>query len=507
MVYFRRRFLLLFSSLLLATLPTRARNEQSAEDYLILGNTELSRDANAKAIGFYENGIAAFDNDENPPTASSLVTLISLETNLATAYSTIGGQDEKALLHYEKAISAYEAHHDKVKDENDVVEEARSIVSQTAFFYAMELQESHAAKAVNMYGRAVTLDPNLWAAWANLGSVFHDNFKNYDEALQAYNKAYELLTEHDNPTDPPSEPRFILSQLQYRIGLCLSHDLERSCATTTDPQTPVSCKEMATHAFSLAVQFDSNNVSAKHMLATVTADATMKRADNSYVKTLFDDYAQNFEHSLVEELGYDGYARLRRGFDRSFGGRESVPTFSSVLDAGCGTGLVGEQFRNISSHLIGVDLSEAILDEAEKLRPKLYDERIVGDVTEIIRQKKPLSLIVAADSFIYFGDLEPLFDSIREGLDDDAYIAFTLENVSDEDEAALQESKPDWRWQLTASGRFAHRDKYVAAIGRLHGLTVVHYESLDGFRHEHGKDVRGHMFVMKKQSANQKDEL
>jgi len=247
--------------------------------------------------------------------------------------------------------------------------------------------------------------------------------------------AYELLTEHDNPTDPPSEPRFILSQLQYRIGLCLIHDPERNCATTTDPQTPVSCKEMATHAFAIAVQYDSENVLAKHFLATVTADATMKRAENSYVKQLFDDYAQNFEHSLVEELGYDGYARLRRGFDRSFGGQESVPIFSSVIDAGCGTGLVGEQFRNVSSHLIGVDLSEAILDEAEKLRPKLYDERIVGDVIEIIRQKKPVSLIVAADSFIYFGDLVPLFDSIQEGLGDNGYIAFTLENVSNEDES------------------------------------------------------------------------
>ena len=90
----------------------------------------------------------------------------------------------------------------------------------------------------------------------------------------------------------------------------------------------------------------------------------------------------------------------------------------------------------MSSHLIGVDLSEAILDEAEKLRPGLYDERIVGDVTEIIRQKHPVSLVVAADSFIYFGDLDPLFRAIRDGLGNEgAYLAFTLENVSADDES------------------------------------------------------------------------
>lgn len=109
--------------------------------------------------------------------------------------------------------------------------------------------------------------------------------------------------------------------------------------------------------------------------------------------------------------------------------------FQLVVDAGCGTGLVGEQFRNVSSYLIGVDLSQAILDEAEKLRPGLYDERIAEDVTEVFRERKPLSLIVAADSYIYFGDLDPLFESMQESLADGAYAAFTLENVDAENEA------------------------------------------------------------------------
>jgi hypothetical protein len=51
----------------------------------------------------------------------------------------------------------------------------------------------------------------------------------------------------------------------------------------------------------------------------------------------------SFERSLVQELGYNGYERLRLGFDKAFGGQDSVPTFPLVVDAGCGTGLVGEQ--------------------------------------------------------------------------------------------------------------------------------------------------------------------
>jgi predicted TPR repeat methyltransferase len=58
----------------------------------------------------------------------------------------------------------------------------------------------------------------------------------------------------------------------------------------------------------------------------------------------------SFEHSLVKELGYTGYERLRRGFDRAFGGQEKVPSFSVVVDAGCGTGLVGEQVCTAVDH-------------------------------------------------------------------------------------------------------------------------------------------------------------
>jgi hypothetical protein len=54
----------------------------------------------------------------------------------------------------------------------------------------------------------------------------------------------------------------------------------------------------------------------------------------------------SFEHSLVKDLGYTGYERLRRGFDRAFGG-DKVPNFPKVIDAGCGTGLVGEQVSRI----------------------------------------------------------------------------------------------------------------------------------------------------------------
>ena len=59
-----------------------------------------------------------------------------------------------------------------------------------------------------------------------------------------------------------------------------------------DPTKEVPCSEMAANAFSQAVELDPDNDTAKHMLATVTADATMSRASNAYVTKLFEDYAE-----------------------------------------------------------------------------------------------------------------------------------------------------------------------------------------------------------------------
>jgi predicted TPR repeat methyltransferase len=223
----------------------------------------------------------------------------------------------------------------------------------------------------------------------------------------------------------------------------------------------------------------------------------------------------SFEHSLVQELRYNGYERLRRAFDRSFSGSTpgssdgnptpATPLFDVVVDAGCGTGLAGEQFRNVSRYLIGVDLSEVILQEAQRARPNLYHETLVGDVTQVLVEKKPISLIVAADSYIYFGDLEPLFHSMQKGLQEGGYAAFTLENVDADTLQVLTESKPNWRWQLTASGRFAHNRRYVEEIGKHHDLHLMHYEPLESFRYENGKGVNGHIFILQKRTARDQE--
>ena len=102
------------------------------------------------------------------------------------------------------------------------------------------------------------------------------------------------------------------------------------------------------------------------------------------------------------------------------------------------TFLFSSQFQNITDTLVGVDLSPSIINLAKQSRPNLYSEFKTGDIKEILHQyalqPKQISLLVAADSFIYFNDLSNLFGAMKIGLEEGGYAIFSLENVSIENE-------------------------------------------------------------------------
>jgi len=91
-------------------------------------------------------------------------------------------------------------------------------------------------------------------------------------------------------------------------------------------------------------------------------DARLSRVyDNPGDKqALFDDWAPTYDHDLVNEMGYVADAEACRRLEALAPDRQA-----RILDAGCGTGLVGRRLRQAGyTDIHGSDYSEKMLDVA-----------------------------------------------------------------------------------------------------------------------------------------------
>lgn len=167
----------------------------------------------------------------------------------------------------------------------------------------------------------------------------------------------------------------------------------------------------------------------------------------AFVETLFDQYAERFEASLVDQLGYQGPAQIVEAL--LLAGRTR---FDRVLDLGCGTGLMGQAIRPHAGWLEGYDISARMLAQA---RAKgVYDALHKRDLSRLELGQDRFDLILAADVFIYVGALEQIVGWAAASLSAGGVLAFTLEE--------LPEAEGDLR--LRPSRRYAHSAGYVARL-------------------------------------------
>jgi predicted TPR repeat methyltransferase len=202
----------------------------------------------------------------------------------------------------------------------------------------------------------------------------------------------------------------------------------------------------------------------------------------AYVRTLFDQNAARFETDLLKTLSYRGPQLLRSAIERTAKARKRPARFPRVLDLGCGTGLMGAEVRDLAAELVGVDLSPAMVMQAQA--KDLYDRTAVGDLMTFLEdEESEFDLMLAADVFVYFENLRPVLEAARRHLEPGGLIAFTLETHRG-DGVILHEAL-----------RFAHGRRHVRRSAKAAGLEVALLERAST-RTERGKPVDGLLVVL-----------
>ena len=213
-------------------------------------------------------------------------------------------------------------------------------------------------------------------------------------------------------------------------------------------------KEGAESAYRSCIAQHPDHGMAAHLLAAMTGAKT-NRAPKNYVRDLFDDYAETFDRDLVNDLNYVVPQLIENAVSAYLTTcpHSTAPPFEKVLDLGCGTGLVADAIRPLTTHITGVDLSSKMLEIA--ISANRIEESIVSDMTDFLKpsnNRDKFDLIVCGDALVYLGALEEVFNGVSRQLVDGGIFCFTVEHLIEGDFA------------LKRTGRYAHNEKYVTDL-------------------------------------------
>jgi predicted TPR repeat methyltransferase len=374
---------------------------------------------------------------------------------------------DAAIPHYEAILAL---------DENDI----ETLNNLGALFLKQQKYEN----ATSYFNKVLLLKPKHKEARSNLAATYLQQDK-FSEAIWHYQLFLQLV-----PQDP---------EANYNLGVALmgagylqeaAQSFEKSLITSpnnVDTLCNLAAIALKTDNLSEAIQFYAKAKKFRpedevinYMLDALTGKKGAEKAPKDYIKSLFDNYASYFDKHVKEALAYET-PKILFDFLQPF-----LPSHQklSIVDLGCGTGLSSELFRNHAEHLIGIDISPRMLAKAKE--KNIYDELIEGDiVTALSKVQEPLDLILAIDTFVYFGNLEEVFQACYQVLKKNGLFSFSVEEGFGDD------------YHLETTGRYTHAQNYIKNLIQKNNFELVDSQSVD-IRMQAEKPVRGVVFLTRK---------
>ena len=294
--------------------------------------------------------------------------------------------------------------------------------------------------------KALEVNPEFAQAWYNLSLTLLEQGR-VDEGLTAHSRAIVLWPRHLQARNAVPKALVHLGRLEEAAKLYREW-------LATDPDNPV----------------------IKHHLAACSGGAVPERASDAYVERTFDAFAATFDANL-SALGYRAPQLVAELL------RELLPPPArqfDIHDLGCGTGLCGPMVRDWARDLSGCDLSQGMLDKAE--RRHVYDDLHHAELVAHMRAHPARwDALICADTLCYFGELGETLQAATQALRPAGHLVFTVEAWQTGD------GQP---YHLQPHGRYAHQRDYVSAALAAAGLQelVLRQEQL---RSEAGKPVVG----------------
>lgn len=356
-----------------------------------------------------------------------------------------------ALLHFNCGLALYElGEHNKADIQYRIALKEDETDPDIPYNHGLNLRRlGEIAEAITCFEKVVTLGDTSVDTLYNLALCYQD-LEQFEEAERLYTTILKTAPNHT-------------ASLNNYAYLC-----HKSGSTTK-----------AIKLYSRLLAINPTHNAARHMLNSLSGKTT-NSAPLDYVETVFDNYAGDFEKSLVEKLHYKAPSLLKELYLRHF----NEGPRKNCLDLGCGTGLTGLEFRSYCTDLTGLDISKKMLRQAAG--KNIYDTLVKDDILHYLRSITGVfDMIVAADVFTYIGDLDQIFSACTARSSTGALFLFSVEESTTE------------RFELKTTGRFGHSLHYISRLSRDHGWNQVD-ASLSQLRKDKGNWINGLLLLLEK---------
>tara|TARA_Y100000022_G_scaffold176570_1_gene165955 strand:- start:693 stop:2987 length:2295 start_codon:yes stop_codon:yes gene_type:complete len=422
------------------------------------------------AYPFHNMGNVFLDQGKIDEAIKAYEKAISVNPEYAEAYSNMGNA-LRIQCKFEEAIAAYT--------------KAILLKPQNAdFYYNMgnaRKDQGKLEEAIEAYTQAIGLKPDYAGAYNNLGVIFHDQGK-LEKAEEAYRKVVSFKPNLPEPFNNMGNALLDQGKIDeaikaYEKAISIKPEYTEAYTNMGNALNRQGKIEKAIEAYSKAITFQPGNGDAKHMLSALTGK-TCETAPRDYVRSLFDRYAKKFENSLVDKLEYK-IPNLTKDILITPKRNE---TLGSVLDLGCGTGLLGPEIKPHCSKIEGVDLSLHMLEIAKQ--KNVYDKLSQFDIAEYL-SSMPLDFdyYIALDVFIYIGELSEIFRLIRLRNRKPGHLVFSTEHTEVHG------------YHILKSGRYSHSKSYIEDLCTKFGYNISHFSTTD-LRKENEHFLTGGIYVL-----------
>ncbi len=425
-------------------------------------------------------GIIAYEKNRFAQSHKIMQRVLSADSKNQTALTVLGniylkkGKTKDALCYYKKAY--------KLNKKN-----VSNLLNLGNAFYELKKYK----KSIDNAKKAVVLDSKNFSAYILLGNSFLQSGK-YQEALTSFKDALKINKKDDWLHN-------YLSQTYQKIYMLKESAKHGFMAVKISPEDQSHALNFGYLLYEICdaglyktaknyalkwKKISGKNDVANHMITAILGE--QKKHDNQkYVKKVFDVFADEFDITL-KGLKYKVPEIINQNLNNIYG--KKYPQNLQILDVGCGTGLCGKFLKKYAKKgaLLGVDLSEQMLKNATK--NNYYDKLFCADVSAFLNaQNFSFNLIIGADVFTYFRELEKVFLSIANSLETNGKFLFSVsQNYINNQDSFLH-----------ISGRYLHSKKYIEKCLKKSGLSLINY-SIENLRKEGTKWVKGFVFLAEK---------